>query len=640
MQIAEAFAAALESLPEAIRARLDDGETLDWDVLESARTCTALGEAVRDRDRLPEPVETLVRRLVRDVGIVPEDVVRGIERETAASAWIDWVSVEPDGETYRIRNERSGEVHLGIPAETVAGYAILAMELATAVHRARERWLDIGDRYRAAPADTRCPLARCSVRMSDGLRSPSEPGPERPTTTDQARILETVWNGQELPLRAELAAAVPSNGGHVVRAPRKRRLAPTTGYRLHACDPEEILWLCALAERAGLGVPGDDAVKNPAEESEAPIGANGAERETPPGDPEAAETVPAAEPSSPRENRNGARDGDSAWREPAVEPDAPPVGVAVETDRAARTPDEAVLLDMQALEERIGAEADRKLHLGSGSDGIVLDRQFDELESAASRLPGPVRQRITACYGLNAMQALIRLQDPEECNTLRAELAAADAGGRAPRWLEELAATLLIDAGAETRDGRRTAAVRLDPTEEPDARYLATEMGTGAQGSLSLAGLIEQVHLNLAFARIAWKALTVLRNAGKEGGWALLEGANRNVEFPAQERETLEAAQHIGVVLDRFIDARSGPGGSPSSLQQAAMAADALAEVGPTMRAAAGWPGAPPDSALAGTVAAVVDMAEALQGDVRAISNRLIAGQMAGFRQRREIQGA
>ncbi|MDE0382396.1 MAG: hypothetical protein OXI22_00800, partial [Defluviicoccus sp.] len=305
MQIAEAFAAALESLPQAVRARLDGGETLDWEALESARTYTALGAAVRDRDRLPEPVETLVQRLVRDVGIVPEDVVRGIERQSAASAWIDWVSVESDGETYRIRNERSGEVHLGIPAETVAGYAVLAMELASAVHRARERWLDSGNRYRAAPADTLCRLSRCSVRMSDALWSPPETGPGRPTTNDLARMLETAWNVQELPLRADLASAVPSKAGHVVRAPRKRRLAPMTGYRLHACDPEEILWLCALAERAGLGAPGDDAEQPPAEGSEPAIGANGAAWDRPP-----AAVAAAAE------------------REPTVETAAPPVGAA------------------------------------------------------------------------------------------------------------------------------------------------------------------------------------------------------------------------------------------------------------------------------------------------------------------------
>ncbi len=821
MQIAEAFAAALEALPEAIRARLDGGETLDWDALESARISRTLGEAVRDRDRLPEPVETLVQRLVRDVGVVPEDVVRGLERQCAASAWIDWVSVEPEGETYRIRNDRSGEVHLGIPAETVAGYAILAMELATAVHRARERWLDSGDRYWAAPGDALCPLSRCSVRMSAALRSPPESGPE-PTTNDLARMLETAWNGQELPLRAELAAAAPSIAGHAVHAPRRRRLAPMTGYRLHACDPEELLWLCALAERAGLGAPGDDAEKPPQGDVGAPIAVGAAGPNEPAGDleaaseprgsepageasnlrgnrtgagdgdpaggepanepdppepatardadraarpggeasnwrgsrtgagdgdpaggeptnepdppevatardtdraarpggeasnlrgnrtgagdgapaggeptnePEAPEPAmardtdraarpgdeasmwrgsragagggdptggePAKEPDPPepatardtdraarpggeasmwRANRAGARDGDPAGSEPTNEPEAPKFGSPGETDRMARSEDEAVLLDMQALEERIGAETDRRLQLGTGPGEIVLARQFDELESAASRLPGPVRQRMTACYGLNAMQALIRLQDPHECAALRAEVEAADAGGRAPRWLEELAATLLIDAGAETRDGRRTAGLRLDATEEPDARYLVTEMGTGAQGSFSLAGLMEQVHLNLAFARIAWKALTVLRNAGKEGGWALLEGTNRNVEFPSQEGETLEAAQQIGVVLDRFLDARSDPGGSPSSLQQAAMAADALAEVGPTMRAAAGWPGPPPDSGLPGDVAAMVDMAEALQGNVRAISNRLIAGRMAGFKEGREIQ--
>jgi len=359
-------------------------------------------------------------------------------------------------------------------------------------------------------------------------------------------------------------------------------------------------------------------------------------------EPRAPEVGPATETGRERTNLLVALEVGAATetgREPTNRPGGPEVEAATETDRVARPADEAVLLDMTALEERIGAEADRRLQLGTGPGQIVLDRQFDTLEIAASRLPGPVRQRMTACYGLNAMQALMRLQDPHECHTLRAEVEAGERGGRAPRWLEELAGTLLIDAGAETQDGRRTAGLRLDTTEEPDARYFVTEMGTGAEGNLSLAGLLEQMHLSLAFAGIAWKAVTVLRNAGKEGGWALLEATNRNVEFSSQEAETLVAAQHIGEVLDRLLDARFDAGGSPSSLEQAAIAADALEEVGPTMRAAAGWPGALPNSGLPGDVVGMVDMAEALQADVRAISNRLIAGQMAGFTKSREMQG-
>ena len=117
---------------------------------------------------------------------------------------------------------------------------------------------------------------------------------------------------------------------------------------------------------------------------------------------------------------------------------------------------------------------------------------------------------------------------------------------------------------------------------------------------------------------------------------------NGNGELAPDDGDTLHAAQQIGYALDGILDARSDPNHAPSALEQASIAADALVTVGPTIRAAAGWPGAAqaPGAGNPGDVARIAAVAEALQGDVRAISNRLIAGRMVRFIGRREEQEA
>ena len=255
MPIAEHFADAIASLPDAVRRRLDGAAPLDWPTLEDPGTARALDRAIGVDRRLPEPVEALVRRLVRDVGIVPEDLADGVERQGAAVAWRHRVSIEAEAGTYRLRDPRSGEIHGGIRASVVAGYAVLALQLARAVHEAGELWLHAGDRYRAAPPAALCPLARCAVRMSAQIRSAPGSRRGRPTTAELAGILETAWNAQDLRLRAELARAVRPGAAPDACAPRESRFAPAAGYRLHACDPGEIRWLRALAERAGRGAP-------------------------------------------------------------------------------------------------------------------------------------------------------------------------------------------------------------------------------------------------------------------------------------------------------------------------------------------------------------------------------------------------
>ena len=645
LESAEFFAGAVASLPAAIRRRLDGGASLDWAVLEHPGTSAGLGAAIRAHRRLPEPVETLVQRLIRDVGIVPADVVEGVERQCVAGAWIDRVTIEADGETYRIRNHLSGESHTGIRADTVAGYAMLAMELATEVHDTAERWLDAGDRFGAAPAGMLCPLALCAVRMSAHLRAAPRPCPGRRTTAVLADILETAWNTQSLRQRAELSTAVPPNRAHDARAPRRRHFAPLTSYRLHAYDLGEIRWLRALAERAGRGAPERTRRDVPTVLELAASGAPEAGGEDrPPAASGRPRTGPVCAASAEPDPDQLSLGRELAGLDRMVELRAGEGRAAAEPKNAseAMSGDEVVSLNMTALEARIGAETAATLELGSDPGEIALEEEFTQLELSADGLPGAVRRRLASAYGINAMQALTRLQDRREIDAARAEMKAANGSRRAPRWLEDLAATLLIDAGAQTREGLRTASLRLDLAEDPEGGYLATEEETGARGILSLAGLVEQMQLSLGFARSAWTALTVLGNAGKEGGWALREMVNGNGELAPDDGDTLHAAQQIGYALDGILHARSDPNHAPSALEQASIAADALVTVGPTIRAAAGWPGAAqaPSAGNPEDVARIAAVAEALQGDVRAISNRLIAGRMVRFIGRREEQEA
>ena len=297
---------------------------------------------------------------------------------------------------------------------------------------------------------------------------------------------------------------------------------------------------------------------------------------------------------------------------------------------------------MPALEAQIRAETMGAFAFGSDPDELALDEEQVKLQRAVKRLPGPVRRRLGEAYGAGVAQALTRLQDFREADAVHAELRTASAGQRAPQWLADLAGTLLIDAGARTRDGLRTGSLRLDPEDEAHGGYLATELATGIHGHLTLRGLLEQMHLGLTYARSAWAGLTTLENAGKEGGWILSEGAGGNAQLAGSERETLEAAMHIERTLDRTRHAYYHLQRPPNAIEQASMAADALTTVGPTARAAAGWPGAagPPNPRDSEDVARIAAVAEALLGDIKSISNRLIAGRMAGTRTHDEKQEA
>ena len=364
MNPGELFARAAGTLPKAVRERLDGDAPLDWAALEDPRTASELGDAARGRLRLPTPVEALVHRLVRDVGIVPADVAEGLERQRTASAWIHWVTVEADGESYQLRNERSGEVHVGVHPETLIGYAALGLELAAAVHETSERWLEAGERRRAAPEGARDVLADCAERMYTHLRAHPEAISGHPTTASLARTLEYAWNTQGAEVRAALSD-LRIDGVSEAHAPRRSYYSPAAGHRLSGCDTGEMRWLRALAGQARASAL-----------------VEGTER--PPPSPETAPATSAAGGEAPERRREA---GAPAAPEPAPEREA------AELERTAQRLPEEVRRRMgeaygtgtaRALERlRSAPEAARlRAELGAGAPGRSLPTWFDRLAAA------------------------------------------------------------------------------------------------------------------------------------------------------------------------------------------------------------------------------------------------------------------
>ena len=582
MNIDELFTRAVALLPGTVRERLDGDFPVDWTVLEDAATGAELGESVRARHRLPKEVEALVNRLIRDVGIVPADLAAGTERQGAATAWIHWVTIEADGESYHLRNDRSGDVRTDVRPEAVAGYATLGMDLATSMHDTVERWVEAGEQHRATAEDERGPLARCAVRMRAHLQAQPDTISGERTAASLARALEFAWNTQSIDERAALSGTRLSTA-RGARAPRRSYYAPVIGHRLHACDIGEIRWLRALADRAamgtGVGDPGPAA------------------RETP-----VAAAVQAPAPGA------------------AAEP------VLARVRRARPEPPEA---------EPPEAPQEGTLMLGSDPGGLTPEAEVAELERTANELPGAIRRRMGEAYGARITEALARFQTPREVDAIREQMGSAGPGrsAPAPRWLEELAATLMVDTGAHTRDGLRIAGTRIDSRRQSDGGRRVTEAATGAFGHLTPAGLVEQIRLSLVFSQDAWTGLAALRNAGKEGEWALNEAQAGSSRLSTTDRETLEAARDIGQALGRVqrSSARSLGERKLSSMEQAELAAETLRTVGPTVRTAAGWPGAAPapNARNPEDIAQIASVGEALHGEIRAIANRLIAGWVA-----------
>ena len=584
MNADELFTRALAVLPGAVRERLDEDFPIDWPALEDASTGADLGEAVRLRRRLPEKVESLVHRLIRDVGIVPADLAAGVERQGVAGAWIHWVTIEADGESYQMRNDRSGDVHTGIRPEAVAGYAALATELATALHQAGQRWREAGEHHRATAKNERSQLAQCAVRMHERLQAQPHADPAQRTAASLARTLEDAWNTQSVEVRAALSSIRLSTARGAC-APRRSHYAPVTGYRLHACDAGEIRWLRALAERAGAGRTDDGAGMS---------------------------------------RSGGEAAGNPA---PGIATTARDTGVTASGHEPERS-------------------AAGVLELGSAPDTLDPDSEVAELERAVKHVPGAVRRRMGEAHGAGVAEVLERIGNPRAVDALRSVVgpAASKPGARAPRWLERLAAALLMETGAQTREGARTSSVRLDPERQSDGAYRATDIETGATARLTLTGLVEQVRLSLAVAHDAWAGLTALRDAGKEGAWALNEAHTANSRLSASDREMLEAARDVGQALERVRQLRAATHGqqSPSALDQAAMAAEALREVGPSVRTAAGWPGAAPapNARDPEDIARIAAVGASLHAEIRALANRLIAGWVAEARPYGENQSA
>ena len=582
MHFDELFTRTAALLPGPVRERLDGEFPLDWAVLEDAGTGVAVGEAARARRCLPPPVEALVHRLISDLGIVPADVAAGIERPVAAGAWIDWVTMEADGESYQLRNDRSGEVHAGIHPESVAGYAVLGMDLATLLHQAAERWLEAAAHHRTVPETERGALGRCAVWMREHLRAQPETTSGHRTAASLARALEHAWNAQDFDVR-ETLSGIRLSTARGARVPRRSYFAPVTGHRLHACDAGEIRWLRALANRAAAGGGTGEAEK--AAQAAHKVGAAD-------DGPGAAAGRPGGGGASPSQRGPGGQE-----RPPAT------------------------------------------LLLGSDPGGVTPATEVAELVRAANDLPGAVRERLGEAYGVKVADAVGRLQDSRITGALRTALEKTPPGQAAPvvPWLGNLASVLLADAGAQTRDGVRTAPARLEAGRRSEDPHRAVEVDSGAFGYLAPCGLVEQIRLGLVYAHDAWAGLGALRNAGREGEWALNEADPESSRLAGDERETLEAARDIGLALGRIERARAAAheGGPPSALDQAEMAAQTLRAVGPTVRTAAGWPGAasPPNPRAPEDVARIAMVAEGLHGEIRAIANRLIAGWVA------EVQG-
>ena len=564
MNIAERFTRAVELLPDEVRARLDGGAPLDWAALESAGLGADVGRAVATPLLLPEPMEALVLRLVEDVGIVPGDVACGVERQGAATGWLHGVKVEGFGESYQIRNERSGEVHIGVRPEAVAGYATIALELAAAIHDAAARWMEAGDHHRGAAEDRRSGVAQRAVWMHARLVASAETNGERSTAASLARRLEHAWNSQGAEVRSGLAG-VRLSTARGARAPSRSYYAPGTSHCLRACDIGEIRWLRALAERA------------------------------------------VASERAGEHDRSRANGREHAANESRLTASGATGGFAVEEPGT--------------------------LLLGADPGKRMPDAEMAELERAANHLPGAVRRRLGEAYGAGVGQALTRIQNGRDVDVLRTEMASSNGGEGAPRWMEALAATVLKDAGAHSRSGTRTGSVRLEPCGEGERGYRGTDVETEVSGTLDVAGLVEQVRRGLVYANEAWSGLSSLQSAGREGQWTLGEAESGGRELTGGERETLEAAQQIGLSLDERQRAHAQRHGErpPSALEQAAITAEALTSVGPTIRTAAGWPGAAdaPDPRSSEDVARVAEVAEALHGQIRTIANRLIAGWIA-----------
>ena len=667
MNRSERYSRALAALPDAVRKRLDGRGALAWQGLAERATVLGIEDAVRTESRLPAVVEALVGRMVGEVGIAPAEVAGGIEGRGSAAAWMHGIVVEPDGKSYRLRNERSSELHAGVRPEALVGYAVLGMELADTIQQVCEAWAAAGEKAQAVRESERDTLSLYAGQLGLRLRAyhTTESGP--PSTVWLARVLEDTWNAQSVPAREALAACAITDcaGG---RAPRAHYYAVETSCRLHAFDIGEARWLLGLSARV---LNGEAAAAVRAEAS--------AIRPSPDGTPSLAARARELVRQLPAGSSDGSRPvEDSVLRVPMIEPTTGANGAGrnvnemparagaasepVEDDlglsaalklvSASRTPaaadrhhvDPRLLKGLESLagtaqdpvpvpaavgtnQGRLVRGALAGLQFGTTREGGSPAAATEALAEAAKRLPAAVKQRIGEAYGTGASQGVDRLQNPDGISELRRSLGTTLPGTAVPEWMEELVAALLLDTGAQTRDGLRTGRVRLSPEKLPEG-HKVIEVETSEWGFFTPIHFVEQVRLGLNFASGVSTAVTSLGGAGKEAEWTLLDPAMQDESLSRIERTKLEVTRRIGQEIEQGRRALAeNSSGIPSSLEQAALLASALKSVRPAARASAGWPAgvSVPNPRNPDDLARVATVAEALHADVRAIANRLIA---------------
>lgn len=668
MKLSDRFAGAVEALSAPVRTRLEADAAIDWTALADRAVGMGIENAARMHARLPSPAETLVARLVGEVGVPPEGLAAGTEASGVAGFWLHEIDLELDGEQYRLRHRQSGELLTGVRPEVLAGYAVLGMELAEAVHRACDAWRQAGKRAQATPRDERDDLARCAVGMRRGLQVVPDTATVHAPTIAVARCLEDAWNAQPFRVREALARHEFSSPADA-RAPRATYYATETGYRLQVFDIGEARWLGALAEHAlsiipAAGITGD------AEPDQLQPGRNGiAARGAPPaevpasgspdsraldGSPDTATghgsaTVPddgvieaaagtsAQEALEPTPDDAGLADAlKSELAELAGSPEAAN-GAVLRPERRPAAPAEIVPDQVAGTASRPGRnhgeEDEATLLFGAPAEARSPQAETDLLIQAAQRVPAAVARRLGEAHGVCTAQLLGRLQEPDGRRSLRDALGTEVPGDRVPPWVEELAATLLLDAGAETREGVRTGPARFDPEHVADGGRRVVDVATSAWGTFRPIDVVEQLRLGLSFAIDTWSAMTLLGDAGKEAEWTLRDAAVKQARISRAERTRLEAAQRIGQELRRVQRARTAE--SPavvSALDEAALTASALKSLQPSERADAGWPAeiGLPNPRLPSDVARTAAAADALHRDIGAIANRLIAAWVTG----------
>ena len=308
--------------------------------------------------------------------------------------------------------------------------------------------------------------------------------------------------------------------------------------------------------------------------------------------------------------------------------EATPVG-----GTAARPEREAVPDLPSASSARSGTEgADATLLFGTATEVRSPQAETDLLVQAAQQVPTAVGRRLAEACGVGTAELLGRLQEPDSIRDLRDSLGTEPQGSALPEWVDELAARLLLDTGAQTRDGQRTGPARLDREDLTDGRKVI-EVANSRWGTCRAIDIVEQLHLSLSFASDTWSAMTLLRDAGKEAEWTLRDAAVKPARLTSAERTRLEAAQRIEHELERVRAARAeGLATVPNALEEAALTADALKSLQPSERADAGWPVdvGLPNPRSPGDIARMTAAATNLHRDVRAIANRLIAAWVAG----------